>query len=202
LYRIAKAKTGKSALIVGASGGCGTAFMQLGKVAGLKMYGLASASKHAILREYGVISIDYRTQDFVAVLKEAEPAGIDFVFNGMFKDYVPRSLSVLRSGGLLVQYGAPESKAEVIKFLYQFVLTNLLPNGKKIAGYGTHRLGVDTFAPDWTALFHLLAEGQIKPVIAAKFPILEAAKANALLESGQIVGNIVLVTPELFSELK
>jgi NADPH:quinone reductase-like Zn-dependent oxidoreductase len=46
-------------------------------------------------------------------------------------------------------------------------------------------------------LFDLLQEGKIKPIIAAKLPILEAAKANELLESGQVTGNIVLLTPEL-----
>ncbi len=44
-------------------------------------------------------------------------------------------------------------------------------------------------------MFGLLAEGKIKPVIAARFPILEAAKANALLESGQVTGNVVLLAP-------
>jgi NADPH:quinone reductase-like Zn-dependent oxidoreductase len=78
----------------------------------------------------------------------------------------------------------------------QFLLTNLLPNGVKIAGYGTHRLGFELFETDWTVLFKLLAENQIDPVIAAKFPILEAADANELLESGRVVGNIVLAAPE------
>jgi NADPH:quinone reductase-like Zn-dependent oxidoreductase len=75
----------------------------------------------------------------------------------------------------------------------------LLPNGKMIEGYGTHRLGVDLFKEDWRTLFSLLERGQIKPIIAARFPILEAAKANELLESGQVVGNIVLLAPQLGS---
>jgi len=49
----------------------------------------------------------------------------------------------------------------------------------------------------WATLFKLLEEGKIKPVIAQKFPILEAAKANELLESGTVVGNLVLLSPEL-----
>ena len=50
---------------------------------------------------------------------------------------------------------------------------------------------------DLPVLFNLLREGKIKPIIAKKFPILEAAKANELLESGQVIGNIVLLAPEL-----
>jgi len=58
-------------------------------------------------------------------------------------------------------------------------------------------LGVDLFKEDWSALFKLLEEGQIKLIIAHKFPILEAAKANRLLERGQMTGNVVLLAPEL-----
>lgn len=50
---------------------------------------------------------------------------------------------------------------------------------------------------DLPKLFKLLEEGKIRPVISAKLPILEARKANVLLESGQVTGNIVLLTPEL-----
>jgi NADPH:quinone reductase-like Zn-dependent oxidoreductase len=200
LHRVAKVKAGEKALIVGASGGVGTAFLQLGKLAGLKMYGLASTSKHAVLEENGAIPIDYRTQDFVEVIRQAESGGIDYVFNGMFGEYVKRGLSVLGRGGVLVQYGAPETKPEFWRFIGRFILTNLLPNGKKIDGYGTHRLGVDLFEPDWTKLFELLAEKKIKPIVAEKFPILEARKANELLESGKVTGTIVLLSPEIMSE--
>jgi NADPH:quinone reductase-like Zn-dependent oxidoreductase len=65
LHRSVRVKAGDTALIIGASGGIGTALLQLGRLAGLKMFGLASRSKHAILAEYGATPIDYRTEDFV-----------------------------------------------------------------------------------------------------------------------------------------
>jgi NADPH:quinone reductase-like Zn-dependent oxidoreductase len=49
---------------------------------------------------------------------------------------------------------------------------------------------------DWATLFELLEEVKIKPVITTKYPNLEAAKANELLESGKVIGNIVLIAPE------
>ncbi|UCG28547.1 MAG: alcohol dehydrogenase catalytic domain-containing protein, partial [Bacteroidales bacterium] len=58
LHRSAKVRAGDKVLIIGASGGIGTAFLQLGKLAGLKMYGIASENKHHILTEYGAIPID------------------------------------------------------------------------------------------------------------------------------------------------
>ena len=68
IHRWAKVKTGDKVLIIGASGGVGTAFLQLGALAGLKMYGLASPSKHSVLAEYGATPIDYHHQDFVEVI--------------------------------------------------------------------------------------------------------------------------------------
>jgi NADPH:quinone reductase-like Zn-dependent oxidoreductase len=199
LHRVAQVKAGDKVLIIGASGGVGTAFMQLGKLACLQMFGLASASKHAALLEYGVTPIDYHSQDFVSVIRQAEPEGLDFVFNGMAEETFERGLSVLRRGGVLVHYGGPQSLSRLLLLIAKIVLYNLLPNGKTIKGYGTHRLGVDLFKKDWAILFHLLAGGQIKPVISRKFPILEAAKASELLESGQVTGNLVLLAPELLS---
>jgi NADPH:quinone reductase len=199
IHRVVPAKVGDKVLIIGASGGVGTAFLQLGKLAGLKMYGLASPSKHKTLAECGAVPIDYHTQDFVQVLRQAEPGGLDYVFNGMGEEYFERGLAVLRRGGVLVHYGAPQSFARFLLLVAKLLLYNLLPNGKSIEGYGTHRLGVDLFKEDWTALFKLLEEGKIKPIIAGKYPLLEAAKAYALLESGQVTGNLVLLAPELLS---
>jgi NADPH:quinone reductase-like Zn-dependent oxidoreductase len=199
LHRVAQVKAGDKVLIVGASGGCGTAFLQLGVLAGLKMYGLASPSKHDILRADGATPIDYHTQDFVDVISEAEPEGIDFVFNGMAEEYVKRGMKVLGRGGVFVQYGAPQSKSAFYRFIGQFLYYNLLPNGKKIKGYGTHRLGVDLFAEDWGALFKLLEEGRIKPVIERRFALEEIIQANELLESGRVTGNIVILPGSEFT---
>jgi NADPH:quinone reductase-like Zn-dependent oxidoreductase len=199
LHRSAKVKAGDKVLIIGASGGVGTAFLQLGKLADLTMYGIASKSKHHILTEYGATPIDYHTQDFVEVIRQAEPAGLDAVFDGMGGDYFARGFSLLRRGGTLVGYGNPLSFSRMLRLLGQVILFNLLPNGKSAKYYGTgaHRLNRRPFMEDWAALFKLLEEGKIKPIIAAKFPILEAAQANVLLESGQVIGNIVLLAPEL-----
>ena len=197
LHRVAQVKPGDKALLVGASGGVGTAFLQLGVLADLKMYGLASSSKHKVLTDYGATPIDYRTQDFVDVLQQAEPEGIDYVFNGMGEEYFAPGMAVLRRGGVLVHFGGPQSFSRFLLLIVELVWFNLLPNGKTIKGYGTHRLGVDLFKEDWTQLFKLLEEGNIKPIVAEKFPLLEAAKANELLESGMVTGNVVLLAPEL-----
>lgn len=199
MHRTAKVQPGEKALIIGASGGIGTAFLQLGQLAGLQMYGLASQRKHHILTAYGATAIDYHTQDFVQVIQQTEPEGLEVVFDGMGGDYYRRSFSLLKRGGRLVGYGNPLSFANMLKLLGQMVWFNLLPNGRSARYYGTgsSRFNRQPFLEDWAALFRLLREGKIKPVIHQKFPVLQARQANEVLESGEVVGNVVLVAPEL-----
>jgi NADPH:quinone reductase-like Zn-dependent oxidoreductase len=199
LHRSAKVKAGDIALIIGASGGCGTAFLDLGKLAGLKMYGLASGTKHPTLAAYGAAPIDYRAQDFVEVIRHAEPQGLHAVFDGMGGDYLTRGFPLLRRGGKWVVYGNPLSVSGLLRCLGRCILLNLLPNGGslKLYGAGAYFFNRRPFLEDWARLFKLLEEGNIRPVIMERFPILEAAKANRLLESGQVVGNLVLLAPEL-----
>ncbi len=201
LHRSVQVKAGDKALIIGASGGVGTALLQLGKLANLIMYGTASRSKHNTLTELGAMPIDYHTLDFVEVIRQAEPDGIDFVFDGMGGDYAERSLAVLRQGGTLVEYAAPPAGLlTLLAGIAKMALVNLQPKGKSIKSYGVsalYRMDKKPFMEDLPVLFNLLEEGKIKPIIAKKFPILEAAKANELLESSQVIGNVVLLSPEL-----
>jgi NADPH:quinone reductase-like Zn-dependent oxidoreductase len=199
LHRSAKVEAGDKVLMIGASGGVGTALLQLGKLAELVMYGIASQSKHHILTEYGATPIDYHTQDFVEVIRQAEPDGLDAVFDGMVWDYLDRGFSLLRRGGTWVQYGNPLNLSGLLRLLAKLIVLNVLPNGRSLKLYGTttSKFGRIRYLDDWATLFKLLEEGKIKPVIMAKYPILEAAKANELLESGQVIGNVVLLAPEL-----
>jgi NADPH:quinone reductase-like Zn-dependent oxidoreductase len=199
LHRSAKVKAGDKVLIIGASGGIGTAFLQLGRLVNLTMYGIASKCKHPILIEYGATPIDYHTQDFVEVIRKAEPDGLDAVFDGIGGDYIKRGFSLLRRGGTFVGYANPFSLSRTFRFLGQVILLNWLPNGRSAKYYGTgiSRFNRRPFLEDWATLFKLLEEGKIKPVIEKAFPILGAAQANTLLESGQVIGNIVLLAPEL-----
>ena len=199
IHRWAQSKAGDKVLIIGASGGIGTAILQLGKLAQLTMYGVASKSKHHLLVEYGATPIDYHEQDFVQILHQVEPEGLDAVFDGMAGYSFKRGYSVLRRGGVLVGYGNPESYSGTLQVLLRVVLYNLIPNGKSAKYYstGAMRLNRRIYLEDWAILFRLMEEGKIKPIIAAKFPILQASEANKLLETGQVIGNVVLIAPDL-----
>ena len=181
LHHSARVKAGDRVLIIGASGGIGTTFLQLGKLAGLKMYGLASADKHAILAEYGATPIDYRTQDFVEFIRRAEPGGLDAVFDGMCGDYFERGLSVLRRGGVYVEYGNPSACPPCCAFWARRSCITCCPMeglpGCMARAPPAFRAASRTWKT-WATLFKLLADGQIKPVIEGRYPILEAAQAN------------------------
>ena len=199
LHRVAKVKEGDKMLLIGASGGVGTAFLQLGKLAGLKMYGTASPDKHALLNSLGAVPIDYHKQNFVEVLRLAEPDGLGFVFDGMGGDYSERGLRVLRNGGKLVAYTPPTGMGMLLQGALKMILVNLRPSGGKVESYGISALYArdkKPFMEDLPLLFKLLEEGKIKPVISHTFPLLEAAKAATLLESRQGFGNIVLLAAE------
>jgi NADPH:quinone reductase-like Zn-dependent oxidoreductase len=201
LCRAARVQSGEKLLIIGASGGIGTALLQLGQLHGMTMYGVASKEKGDVVAAYGATPIDYRRQEFVEVLRQAEPHGLDVIIDGMMRlSYITDSLSLLRRGGRLVSYGEPASLAALFRILAKMIATNLRPNGKSFKLFGTSTYFLydrRSYLEDWATLFRLLEEGQIKPLIARKFPIMEAAAANALLESGQVAGNVVLVAPEL-----
>ena len=199
MHRSAKVQTGETAVIIGASGGIGTAYLQLGKLVGLEMYGLASKSKHAVMDAYGAIPIDYHTQDFAEVIRHAEPEGVDVVFDGVGGDYYRRGASLLKKGGRWISYGNPMSISGLLRVLGRTLISFLRLNDRKHIPYGTglSRFNRDPYFEDWATLCKLLRERKIQPVIGARFPILEAARANALLESGTIIGNVVLLAPEL-----
>jgi NADPH:quinone reductase-like Zn-dependent oxidoreductase len=136
----------------------------------------------------------------VEVIRQAEPDGLDYVFDGMSRwEDVERGFGLLKRGGSMVSFGEPASRSDLPRLLAKVAGSHLFPNGRTYKLYGTsfYSFNQRPFLEDWATLFRLLEEGHIKPVIAARFPILEAAKANKLLESGTVVGNIVLLSPEL-----
>lgn len=167
-------------LIISVRGGIGIALLQLGRVEGLKMFVLASQSKHTTLAEYVAIPIDYHTEDFVTVTRRMKLAGLDAVFDGIGGDYLPRGLSLLKHGSVWVSYANPRSLSSMVHLLGRVLWHNLLPDGCKVVLYGTGASNLDRypFLKDCAALFDLLGAGRIKPIIATRFPLLEAARST------------------------
>jgi NADPH:quinone reductase len=212
LHHSAEVKPGQRALIHGASGGVGTALLQLGKLAGLEMYGTCSSRNASIVSDLGAVPIDYQHQDFVAETHRLTGSGVDVVFESIGGTHIWLSRKALRRGGKVVAYGLTSSLREGrlasgrpgrrnrLHGLPIFVLTIvgswLLPGRKRVVPYSIQtlkRLKPALFREDLIALLNLLQQQKIKPLIAQRFPLAQAKQAHELLGKGGVTGKIVLV---------
>src|SRR5437870_3321883 len=109
LHRSAKVGSGQRVLIHGAAGGVGTALLQLGRLAGLEMYGTCSSRGASAVSDLGGIPIDYQDQDFVKEIQRLAGEGVDVVFDSIGGTHIWRSRKALRPGGRVVTYGLTSS---------------------------------------------------------------------------------------------
>jgi NADPH:quinone reductase-like Zn-dependent oxidoreductase len=203
LHRFTHLHEGQRLLVHGAAGGVGTAALQLGKIAGLVMFGTASKPKHELVFSLGATPIDYRSENFVERIAQLSPAGVDCVLDPIGGKNWLASYRCLRPGGALACYGASsavaEGKLSAGLGFAMLGLLKLIPDGKRAFWYNIKSLRdshPDWFREDLSKLFRLLADKRIQPVIAEKLPLREAARANEMLERAQISGKIVLLPQE------
>lgn len=202
LHRVAGVQSGDTVLFTGAPGGVGNALLQLGRLAGLKMYGTASTQKLELVAQLGGTPIDYRREDVSKFIRTREPNGIDAAFDGLGWRSAWQAYRLLRKGGSLIAYGVTASiqngKTNKLSALASYVLPfalSVFPDGKGATFYGItllYRKDPAPFYEDLPKLFELLVEQKIKPVIADVLPLTEAVRAHELLEKGEVRGKLVL----------
>src|SRR6266516_3434683 len=112
LHRVAKVNSGDAVLVHGAAGRVGTAVLELGALAGLRLYGTASARDRTAVERLGAVAIDYRNEDFLARLRGLPGKGVDVVLDGLGGALSVRSFRALRSGGRLVVFGYSSALTE------------------------------------------------------------------------------------------
>lgn len=211
LHRSAKVRRDQRVLIHGAAGGVGTALLQLGRLTGLEMYGTCSSRGASAVSRLGGTPIDYRHQDFVTEIHRLTRQGVDVVFDSIGGSHIWRSRKAVRTGGRVVAYGLtgslqggrlPSGGGRRHRFrgiaIFGLYITGswLLPGRKRVVPYSIQtlkRLKPAWFRQDLAALFDLLQQQKIKPLIAQQFPLAEARQAQELLGKGGVVGKIVLV---------
>jgi NADPH:quinone reductase len=211
LHRSAKVRSGQRVLIHGAAGGVGTALLQLGRLAGLEMYGTCSSRSALAVSDLGGIPIDYQHQDFVEETHRLASEGVDVVFDPIGGAHLWHSRKALRPGGRVVGYGLRSSlrgdglasgrPGRRQRFrgtaIFLYIASGwLLPGRKRVTPYSIQtlkRLKPELFRQDLIALFDLLQRKQIKPLVAQRFPLAEARDAHELLGKGGVTGKIVLV---------
>ena len=199
MHRTADVQEGERILVNGAAGGVGTALLELGRLAGLEMYGTVSSYNHELVSELGATPIDYRNEDFVERIRTLTGDGVDVVFDPIGgARQLWRSNQALRKGGRLTWFGVAATKKNGLRVipitLVTVALLKLLPNGKQLLL--TPDLGKDNawYRQTLMELLDLLAAGEIKPVVMERIPLNEAARAHKLLERGGYAGKVVLIT--------
>jgi NADPH:quinone reductase-like Zn-dependent oxidoreductase len=200
IHRIARLRQGESVLIHGAAGGVGTAALQLGSLAGLKMFGTASKAKHDLVARLGGIPIDYRSEDFVR-----RAAGVNAVFDPIGGRNWPRSYRALGQGGRFVGYGMSaaieggrRNRLLAVASFAWLGLASLLP-GKSARWYNImteKKKHPAWFREDLSRLLAMLQEKSIAPVVAERLPLRDAGRAHELLERAAVTGKIVLMCQE------
>ncbi|MGZ4871253.1 MAG: medium chain dehydrogenase/reductase family protein [Candidatus Angelobacter sp.] len=212
LHRSAKVRSGQRVLIHGAAGGVGTALLQLGRLAGLEMYGTCSSQSASAVSELGGIPIDFKQQNFVEEIHRLTTEGVDVVFDGIGGSHIWRSRKALRPGGRVVAYGLTSSlrggrlasgrsggrhRYRAIAIFGLYIAGGwLLPGRKRVVPYSIQwlkRLRPALFRQDLIALLDLLQQQKIKPLIARRFPLSQARQAHELLGKGGVTGKIVLL---------
>lgn len=199
LHRVAEVKKGEKILVHGSAGGVGTAILQLGKIFGLEMYGTASSHNHELVSALGATPIDYKTQDFVKSVLAFTRDGVDVVFDTIGgARQVVRSYRSLNKKGRLVWFGVASAKKDgsrVIPLtLLMIFLLKCIPSRKKVPLTPDIAKDNTWYRKTLSELLNLLASDNIKPVIAERIPLVEAARGHELLEHGRYAGKVVLLT--------
>jgi NADPH:quinone reductase len=196
IHRVAKVSSGRTALVTGAAGGVGTAALQLLKLAGVKTYGAASASKHGTVRSLGAIPVDYHAGPIDRLTRALEPEGVDYAFDAVGGANIGLCIGACKRGGTLVGFGflgAPGKLSQGAMFANLFLGSRL--RGRRGAFYGItmlYRRNPRPLREDLPKIFALLEEKKIDAMVTRTFPLLEARQAIELLAKGSVEGKIVL----------
>ncbi len=184
--------SGRWALVHAGASGVGTASIQIAKAMGARIIVTASAGKHETCHALGAdVVIDYRADDFVAVVAETtRGAGVDVVLDVVGGDYLPRNISCLRVGGRVIQVwlmaggSIPFDAGSLLMKRASLIGTTLRarPIEEKIAV--TQQFSAEVLP--------LVASGSIAPVIDSRFDLADLADAHRRMEANLNSGKIVI----------
>jgi NADPH:quinone reductase len=176
IHRCTSLEAGQTALVTGAAGGVGSALVELLGLIGVKTIAMARATPF--------------------------PNGVDVAFDGLGGRGTRACIQATRRGGIVVGYGfmatIVDGRASTFLSMLGFwsIFVGAFFARRRAVFYGiTQRYRKDktSFQEDLTKLFGLLAERRIEPKIAARLPLLAGVEAQRRLESGGVVGKIVLL---------
>jgi len=184
-------KAGETLLVHGATSGIGVTAIQMAKAAGAKVIATArGADKAATARALGAdVSVDTTAEDFAEVAKRE--GGVDVALDMVGGDYFAKELDALKTGGRIVfiaGLGGGEIALQIFRLMQKRAVvtgSTLRPRDADEKARLAHE--VERVVWPW------IAAGKVRPQVDATFPLSEAAKAHAHLESGSHIGKIVLL---------
>ncbi|MCZ6610693.1 MAG: NAD(P)H-quinone oxidoreductase [Alphaproteobacteria bacterium] len=186
-------EAGETFLVHGGTSGIGTTAIQMASAFGAKVFATAgTAEKCARCVELGAVrAINYREEDFVEIVKEeTDGAGADVILDMVGGDYVARNIKTAAVDGRIVNIAflrGPKVEVNLLPvMLKRLTLTGSTLRARSVGFKGA--IAEKLKAKVWP----LIEAGRIRPVIDTVFPLAEAAKAHALMESSAHMGKIVL----------
>lgn len=199
LHRAAEVKSGEKALVQGAAGGVGTALLELGAQAGLELYGTASPHNLQVVSDHDATPIDYHRGNVAKQVRAMADGGVDVVFDPIGGGrQLWNSYRALRKGGRLVWFGVAGSSRHGVSVIPASLLTRLaialIPDGRSAPMPPDASKPNEWYRETLATLLDYLAAGKIEPVIAERFPLLEAASAHEFMEQRRYAGKVVLIS--------
>lgn len=186
-------QAGEVVLIHGGAGGIGTTAIQMAAAWGARVFATAgSAEKCALCVRLGAEqAIDYKQEDFVAVVKAAtDDYGVDVVLDMVGGDYVPRNIDLLAADGRHVSIAHLRGAKATVNIrtimTKRLTLTGSTLRARPIAFKAALARSVSTH------VWPMIEAGRLRPLIHATLPLTEAGQAHAALENGEVSGKLVL----------
>ena len=186
-------KQGDTVLIQGGTSGIGTTAIQLAVALGARVFATAgTADKARACERFGAVrGIDYRTEDFVEVVKQQTGGkGVDVILDLVGGSYLARNMEAAAVEGRIVVIsllGGAKTEINLSTILSKrLTLTGSTLRARTVA---QKALVADAVRRN---VWPLLAAGRVRPIIHATFPLAEAAAAHRLMETSNHIGKIVL----------
>jgi len=193
VFERGKLTSGETLLVHGGSSGIGTTAIQLGKAFGAQVIVTAGTpEKCDACRKLGAdLAINYNTEDFVALSKQAtQGRGVQLILDMVGGEYVGRNYEAAAVEGRIVQIAFLASSRLTVD-LMRLMLKRLTHTGSTLRARAVADKAAIAQAVEKSVL-SFLASGRVKPLIDSTFPLAQANAAHARMESGKHIGKIVL----------
>jgi NADPH2:quinone reductase len=184
---------GETLLIHGGSSGIGTTAIQMARASGVVVYVTAGsdAKCRACVALGAEVAVNYRTDDFVEVLKEATAGhGVDVILDMVGGDYIARNIKLAALDGRIVNIAYLHGSTAEVDFM-PVMLKRLILTGSTLRPQSAEAKAAIALALR-TKIWPLVEAGEIKPQLAEIFPMEKASAAHELMESSEHIGKIVL----------